>query len=117
MIRFRPEGVLVRTTPTAVTAVLACLVVGIAVTGCADGGAAEPPSADQMLDDANATMGALKSVTIHTVTKVTGGDDFSSRLTTDLKGTCAFKTTSVTGASSEQIRIDGTDYIRPNRRG
>ncbi|MGA4972470.1 hypothetical protein ACPCC5_27335 [Streptomyces pseudogriseolus] len=97
------------------TAVLACLVVGIAVTGCADGGAAEPPSADQMLDDANATMGALKSVTIHTVTKVTGGDDFSSRLTTDLKGTCAFKTTSVTGASLEQIRIDGTDYIRPNR--
>ncbi|MGA5839367.1 hypothetical protein [Streptomyces pseudogriseolus] len=72
MIRFRPEGVLVRTTPTAVTAVLACLVVGIAVTGCADGGAAEPPSADQMLDDANATMGALQSVTIHTVTKVTG---------------------------------------------
>lgn len=104
-----------RTIPTAVTAALACLVMGVAVTGCADGGAAEPLSADQMLDDANATMRALKSVTIDTVTKVTGGDDHSGRLTTDLKGKCAFKSTSATGASLEQIRIDGTDYVRPNR--
>lgn len=115
MIRFRPEGVLVRTIPSAVTAALACLVMGVAVTGCADGSAAEPLSADQMLDDANDTMRALKSVTIDTVTKVTGGDDRSSRLTTDLKGKCAFKSTSATGASLEQVRIDGTDYVRPNR--
>ncbi|MGV9560274.1 hypothetical protein [Streptomyces sp. NPDC003522] len=115
MIRFKLRGVLVRTIPTAVMAVLACLVMGGAVTGCADGSGVEPLSADQMLDDANARMRALTSVTIDTVTKVTRGDDRSSRLTTDLKGKCAFKSTSATGASLEQIRIDGTDYVRPNR--
>ncbi len=104
-----------RTIPTTVTAALACLVMGVAVTGCADDSAAEPVSADQMLDDANATMRALTSVSIDAVTKVTGGDDRSSRLTTDLKGKCSFKSTSSTGASIEQIRIDGMDYVRPNR--
>ncbi|MFJ9544282.1 hypothetical protein ACIRPX_44755 [Streptomyces sp. NPDC101225] len=104
-----------RTIPTAVTAALACLVMGGAVTGCGDRSAAEPLAADQMLDDANATMRALTSVTIDTVTKATGGDDRSSHLTTDLKGKCAFESTSATGAGLEQIRIDGTDYVRPNR--
>ncbi|MFJ2259535.1 hypothetical protein ACIOKD_14550 [Streptomyces sp. NPDC087844] len=97
------------------TAALACLVMGVSMTGCSDDSAAEELSADQMFDDANDTMRGLKSVTIDTVTKVTGGEDRSSRLTTDLKAKCAFKTTSATGASLEQIRIDRTDYVRPNR--
>ncbi|KUN37524.1 hypothetical protein AQJ30_17345 [Streptomyces longwoodensis] len=87
-----------------------------AVTGCAGGGTSEPPpAADQMLDEANATMRGLRSVTIDSVTRSTTGGDLSSRLTTDLKGTCAFELTSDTGARLDQIRIDGTDYVRPNR--
>ncbi|GAA1433686.1 hypothetical protein GCM10009601_56750 [Streptomyces thermospinosisporus] len=103
-----------RTIPTTVTAVLACLLMGVTATGCTDGGPAEP-SADQLLDDANATMRALRSVTIATVTRTTGGDDLTTRLTTDLEGTCTFKASSASGAAIEQIRIDGTDYVRPNR--
>lgn len=89
------------------------LVVGV-MSGCA-GTAGEEPSAGQMLKNANDTMSALKSVTVDSVTSRSGGDGSSSRLTTDLKSRCAFKATWVTGASLEQIRIDGTDYVRPNR--
>ncbi|MFH8467658.1 hypothetical protein [Streptomyces sp. NPDC017991] len=95
-------------------AALACLVMGVSMTGCADDSAAEERSADQIFDDANDTMRDLKSVTIDTVTKVTDGSDRTSRLTTDLKAKCAFRTTSATGAALEQIRIDRTDYVRPN---
>ncbi|MEU3296070.1 hypothetical protein ABZ722_27395 [Streptomyces longwoodensis] len=104
-----------RTTPTAVTAALACWIMAVAMTGCAGGSASKPVSAGQMLDDANATMRGLRSVTIDSVSRPTGGGDRSSRLTTDLKGTCAFELTSDTGARLDQIRIDGTDYVRPNR--
>lgn len=100
---------------TAATAVLACLVTGVALTGCTDGGTSEEPSATQLLDDANAAMSDLKSVTIETATKVTGGEDRSSHLVTDLKATCAYRTASASGARLDQIRIDGSDYVRPNR--
>ncbi len=86
------------------------------MTGCAGDSAAEEVSAGQMMDDANKTMRALKSVTIDTDTKVSGGDDRTSRLTTDLKDHCAFEATSATGGSLEQLRIGGTDYVRPNRK-
>ncbi|MFI1933105.1 hypothetical protein [Streptomyces sp. NPDC020330] len=100
---------------TAGTAVLACLVMGVALSGCTDGGTAEEPSATQLLDDANAAMSGLKSVTIETATRVTGGVDRSSHLVTDLKATCAYRTVSASGARLDQIRIDGSDYVRPNR--
>ncbi|MFD4233146.1 hypothetical protein [Streptomyces sp. McG3] len=100
---------------TAGTAVLASLVMGVALTGCAGGGTSEEPSANQLLDDANAAMSDLRSVTIETATKVTGGEDRSSHLVTDLKATCAYRTTTASGARLDQIRIDGADYIRPNR--
>jgi hypothetical protein len=93
---------------------LACLV-GAAVAGCADGSAAEQTSAGQMLDDANDTMRALKSVTIDAAGKKAAGGDESVRLTTDLKDTCMARTTSAKGAVLEQIRIGKTDYVRPNR--
>lgn len=51
-----------RAISTVVTAALACLVVGAAVAGCSDGTTAEEPSAERMLDDANDTMNALKSI-------------------------------------------------------
>ncbi|MFG2024141.1 hypothetical protein [Streptomyces sp. NPDC048825] len=86
------------------------------MAGCSDGATAEEPSAKQMLDDANDTMNALKSVTVDskTTTVATGGG-FSSRLTTDLKGMCRSSRTWTNGARLEQIRIGDTDYVRPNR--
>ncbi|WP_329120666.1 hypothetical protein [Streptomyces sp. NBC_01465] len=98
------------TSTTAATAALACLLVGAAATGCTDGSSAEKRSADRMLDDANGAMRTLKSVTIDAT-----GNGTSSRLTTDLKGRCAFRTTAAKGAVLEQIRIGKTDYVRPNR--
>ncbi|MGW2839705.1 hypothetical protein ACWCWD_18110 [Streptomyces sp. NPDC001493] len=113
--------------PTVAKAASVCLFVGVTVAGCtddgttgggggsADGSTAKGASAGRMLDDANATMRGLASVTIKTVTRESGGDVTSSQLSTDLKATCAFTTTSPTGARLEQIRTDGTDYVRPNR--
>lgn len=105
-----------RRTTTVVTAALACLATGAAVTGCSDGTAADEPSAEQLLDDANDTMTALKSVTVDgKTTTVATGKGFTSRLTTDLKGACRSSRTWTNGARLEQIRIDETDYVRPNR--
>ncbi|MEV4870031.1 hypothetical protein [Streptomyces syringium] len=99
-----------------VTAALACVVMGAAVVGCTDGSTtAAEPSAERMLDDANDTMNALKSVTVDGITTKTGGAGYSSHLTTDLKGRCASRTTWDTGAGLEQVRIGATDYVRPNR--
>ncbi|MEV6192851.1 hypothetical protein AB0M19_10645 [Streptomyces sp. NPDC051920] len=97
------------------TAALACLALGGVMAGCAADSAAKEISADQLLDDANETMRALKSVTIDTATKVTKGDDRSSRMTTGFKGVCAVRTTWASGARLEQLRINGSDYVRPNR--
>jgi hypothetical protein len=106
-----------RTKSSVVTAALGCLLVGAAVAGCStDGATAEGPSAKQMLDDANDTMKALKSVTIDgDITETAASGPFSTHLTTDLKGRCAGKTNWDTGASFEQIRIGATAYLRPNR--
>jgi len=107
----------VRRTLTVVTAALACVATGGVVAGCsADGSSGDEPSAEQLLDDANDTMTALKSVTVDgKTTTVAGGEGFSSRLTTDLKGTCRSSRTWTNGARLEQIRIGDADYVRPNR--
>jgi hypothetical protein len=104
-----------RTISTVAAAALACLVVGTTVAGCSDGTTAEELSAEQMLDNANDAMKALKSVTIDSDVTATAGADFSNRLTTDLKGRCANKRAWDTGAVLEQIRIGEADYVRPNR--
>ncbi|MBQ0973168.1 hypothetical protein KBZ00_18800 [Streptomyces sp. RK31] len=104
-----------RRLPAAVTAALACLVTAVAVTGCSDDGKAETNSADQLLDDANATMNALKSVTVDIVNRTTEDGELSTRLTTDLDDTCTFTSSGASGSRLEQIRIDGSDYVRPNR--
>ncbi len=107
-----------RTTSTTVTAALACLTLGATVAGCThdatakEPSASEEPSAQQMLDTANDAMKALSSVTIDGDTIVTGGEDFSTHVTTDLKRRCASKTTWATGPSLEQIRIGATYYVR-----
>jgi hypothetical protein len=100
----------------AVTAVLACVTTGGAVAGCSGSSSADEPSAEQLLDDANHTMKALKSVTVDAKTTTAAtGKGFSSRLTTDLKGTCRSSRTWTNGARLEQIRIGDADYVRPNR--
>ncbi|WNM34883.1 hypothetical protein RKE30_33195 [Streptomyces sp. Li-HN-5-11] len=66
--------------------------------------------------NANEAMSALKSVTIDSETITASADSSSTdRLTTNLKDTCTFRTTSKSGATLEQIRIGATDYVRPNR--
>ncbi|MFF1460390.1 hypothetical protein [Streptomyces sp. NPDC058330] len=85
------------------------------MTGCTDGGAEKERTADQVLEEAHETMNALKTVTIDASTTPTAGDGFSSRQTTDLKGTCANKVTWAAGGSLEQVRIGETDYVRPDR--
>lgn len=104
-----------RTISTGVTIVVACLAVGAATAGCSGGTAADDRSAGRMLDQANAAMNALTSVTIDVDTTVTAGEGYSSHLVTDLKSRCTARTTWAAGAGLEQIRISGTDYVRPNR--
>ncbi len=101
---------------TAVTVLLACVATGGAMAGCSADSSGEEPSAEQLLDDANDTMKALTSVTVNAKT-TTGADGkgFSSRLTTDLKGTCRSSRSWDNGARLEQIRIGDADYVRPNR--
>ncbi|MFE4691394.1 hypothetical protein ACFRH6_15195 [Streptomyces sp. NPDC056749] len=99
-----------------VTAVLAGLLLTAAVTGCAGGGGqGEELSADALLDEAHKTMNALETVTIASSTTGSAGSSYSSRQTTDLKGRCTNKITWTEGGSLEQIRIDDTDYVRPDR--
>lgn len=110
------QGVCVRA--KSVTVVLAGLLLGTAVTGCAGGdggGRGAELSADALLDEAHKTMNALKTVTIASSTTGSAGSSYSSRQTTDLKGRCTNKITWTEGGSLEQIRIDDTDYVRPDR--
>lgn len=110
------QGVCVRA--KSVTVVLVGLLLGTAVTGCAGGdggGRGAELSADALLDEAHKTMNALKTVTIASSTTGSAGSSYSSRQTTDLKGRCTNKITWTEGGSLEQIRIDDTDYVRPDR--
>ncbi|MFD3619406.1 hypothetical protein ACFWWT_30010 [Streptomyces sp. NPDC058676] len=98
------------------TVALACVTTGGAVAGCSGSSSADEPSAEQLLDEANDTMKALKSVTVEAkTTTVASGEGFTSRLTTDLEGACRSSRTWTNGARLEQIRIGDADYVRPNR--
>jgi hypothetical protein len=103
-------------TSAALRAVLASVAAGAALTGCSDDSTAKEPSAQQLLRNANKAMSALKSVTIDSdTTSASAGGGYTSRLTTNFKDRCTFKTASKSGAVLEQIRIGATDYVRPNR--
>ncbi|MER6722110.1 hypothetical protein [Streptomyces halstedii] len=105
----------VTTTRGAATAVM-CLVAGAVLSACTGSGGGEKELTDQqLLEKAHTTMDALKTVTIEGSTTATAGSGFTSRQTTDLKGTCAYKVTLDKGGSLEQIRIGDTDYVRPDR--
>ncbi len=59
-------------------------------------------------------MKSLQAVT--TIGRMTTQDGrwSTTRLRTDLKGTCSFTSAASTGEKLDQIRIGDTDFIRPN---
>ncbi|MEU0301297.1 hypothetical protein ABZ252_17775 [Streptomyces sp. NPDC006175] len=94
---------------------LTCLLTGAALAGCGgDGDEAAQKPADAVLDEANARMGELKSLTIKITNKV-GDDTVTWRMTTDLKSRCQVKNTYSRSGTLEQIRIGETDYVRPDK--
>ncbi|MGW0781632.1 hypothetical protein [Streptomyces sp. NPDC002913] len=98
---------------TAVT--LTCLLAGAALVGCAgEDGTVTKPASD-LLDEANARMGELKSVTIEITNRI-GDDTVTWRMATDLKSTCRVSNTFSRSGTLEQIRIGGTDYVRPDKK-
>ncbi|MGA5363476.1 hypothetical protein [Streptomyces purpurascens] len=104
-----------RAIATATTTALACLLTGAALAGCGSGGTGEDKSAGDLLDEANATMRKLDSVTVAITNRTTSGATVTSHLVTDLDGRCRSKTEMTGGAALEQIRLGETDYVRPNR--
>ncbi|MFJ5731815.1 hypothetical protein [Streptomyces paradoxus] len=103
-----------RATATVRTIAL-CLLAGTALAGCGAGGTGEEKSAGVILDEANATMRKLDSVTVDITNRTTSGGTVTSHLVTDLDGRCSSRTTWSGGGVLEQIRLGTTDYVRPNR--
>ncbi|MEU9061244.1 hypothetical protein AB0D13_20900 [Streptomyces sp. NPDC048430] len=93
---------------------LACLMSGLALAGCGggDGGVAQKSAAD-LLDEANARMEKLSSLTIK-ITNTVGDDHVTWEMTTDLKSRCKVRNTYSRSGTLEQIRIGETDYVRPD---
>ncbi|MGC9541926.1 hypothetical protein [Streptomyces sp. UG1] len=91
----------------------ACLLMGVALTGCAGGDGGAEKSAADLLDEANDTMRALRSVTVDMSNTADSGT-VTMRLRTDLKDRCTARTTWGEKGSLEQIRIGETDYVRPD---
>ncbi|MGI5423225.1 hypothetical protein [Streptomyces sp. CA-179760] len=99
---------------TVTTTALACLLAGAALAGCGSGGTGDDKSAGDLLDEANATMRKLDSVTVDITNRTTSGT-VTSHLETDLDSRCRSKTEMPGGGALEQIRLGRTDYVRPNR--
>lgn len=92
-----------------------CLLASTALAGCGAGGTGEDRSAGDILDEANATMRKLDSVTVDITNRTTSGGTVTSHLVTDLDDRCRSRTTWSGGGALEQIRLGATDYVRPNR--
>lgn len=86
----------------------------VTLSGCS--GNAEPQEqwAGQILAEANKTRKSLQAVTITGRMTTQDGRWGTTRLRTDLKGTCSFTSAASTGEKLDQIRIGDTDFIRPN---
>ncbi|MEU2750543.1 hypothetical protein ABZ613_30530 [Streptomyces collinus] len=98
-----------------VTTTALCLLASTALAGCGVGGTGEDRSAGDLLDEANATMRKLSSVTVDITNRTTSGGTVTSHLVTDLDGRCRSRTTWSGGGVLEQIRLGTTDYVRPDR--
>ncbi|MFJ8886474.1 hypothetical protein ACIRJR_24100 [Streptomyces sp. NPDC102402] len=97
------------------SAVTLCLLAGVGLVGCGGGddGSAQKSAAD-LLEEANARMSKLSSVTIK-ITNTVGDDHVTWRMTTDLKSRCQVRNTFSSSGTLEQIRIGETDYVRPDK--
>jgi hypothetical protein len=104
----------VRTMATVTTTAL-CLLASAVLAGCGGGGTREDRSAGDILDEANARMRKLDSVTVDITNRTTSSGTVTSHLETDLDGRCRSRTTWSKGGALEQIRVDETDYVRPDR--
>ncbi|MEU3491483.1 hypothetical protein [Streptomyces massasporeus] len=98
-----------------VTTTALCLLASAALAGCGAGGTGEDRSAGDILDEANARMRKLDSVTVDITNRTTSSGTVTSHLVTDLDGRCRSKTTWSKGGTLEQIRLDETDYVRPDQ--
>ncbi|MFF7380996.1 hypothetical protein ACFY96_37895 [Streptomyces massasporeus] len=101
-----------------VTTTALCLLASAALAGCGAGDADEDRSArsaGDILDEANARMRKLDSVTVDITNRTRSSGTVTSHLVTDLDGRCRSKTTWSKGGTLEQIRLDETDYVRPDR--
>ncbi|MER7481856.1 hypothetical protein ABTX60_30210 [Streptomyces sp. NPDC126510] len=100
---------------TTMTTTALCLLAGAALAGCGAGGSGEDRSAGEILDEANARMRKLDTVTVDITNRTTSGGAVTSHLVTNLESRCRSKTTWSGGGALEQIRLGKTDYVRPNR--
>ncbi|MEU0175108.1 hypothetical protein ABZ178_17370 [Streptomyces massasporeus] len=98
-----------------VTTTALCLLASVALAGCGADGTGEDRSAGDILDEANARMRKLDSVTVDITNRTPSSGTVTSHLVTDLDGRCRSKTTWSKGGTLEQIRLDETDYVRPDR--
>lgn len=101
-----------RTVRRTTALVLTCLLAGAALAGCGGGAddAADKSAAD-LLDEANATMGELSSLTIE-ITNEAGDDTATWRMTTDLKSRCQVRNT-FSGSGTLETDPDRRDGLRP----
>ncbi|MBB6439797.1 hypothetical protein [Streptomyces candidus] len=93
---------------------VACIALVVMLSGCSGDAEPQERSAGQMLAEANKAMKSLQAVTITGRVTTEDGRWGSTRMRTDLKGTCSFTSAGSAGEKLEQIRIGNTDYIRPN---
>ncbi|MET9590430.1 hypothetical protein ABZY45_05605 [Streptomyces sp. NPDC006516] len=104
-----------RTVHRTMAVTLTSLLAGAALAGCGgDGGGTAQKSASEMLDEANARMEKLSSLTIE-ISNTVGDDRVTWRMTTDLKSRCQVRNTFSRSGTLEQIRIGETDYVRPDK--
>ncbi|MEU5658305.1 hypothetical protein ABZ802_22190 [Streptomyces sp. NPDC047737] len=104
-----------RTVHRTMAVTLTSLLAGAALAGCGgNGGGPAQKSASDMLDEANARMEKLSSLTIE-ISNTVGDDRVTWRMTTDLKSRCQVRNTFSRSGTLEQIRIGETDYVRPDK--
>ncbi|NEC67735.1 hypothetical protein [Streptomyces sp. SID9727] len=114
MIDLNSGGTIVRIFFGTAASGAACIALAVTLSGCSGNTEPQEQSAGQMLAEANKTMKSLQAVTITGRMTMEDGRWSTTRLRTDLKGTCSFTTAASTGERLDQIRIGDTDFIRPN---
>ncbi|MFE7900173.1 hypothetical protein ACFU3E_22135 [Streptomyces sp. NPDC057424] len=98
-----------------VTTTALCLPASAVLAGCGTGGTGEDGSAGDILDEADATMRKLDTVTVGITHRAKSSGSVTSHLVTELDGRCRSRTIWSGGGTLEPIRPGTTDYVRPDR--